>query len=171
MGHRNSPVDLRVNDRRKEFPHLKVIKEELEGLERACGITSHSLRSWGGMKKELVRWENTQVSTGWLFDNNFSKLCCFLSTAIMVASLLTQPQQPLHGFHRTLLLSRAHTPGFELAGAGQSSKGLEFPVIYYQKRVMVAQRIVPQPDLPPCLLRAVEFNPEPSCWASPPCLA
>lgn len=162
MGHRNSPVDLSVNDRRKkkdqrkEFSHLKVIKKELRDREHVALL--HSLRSLGGMKKELVRWEDIQV------DNNISKLCCFISVAIMIAMmLLTQHQQLLHGFHRTLLPSRAHTPGFELAGA--------FPVIYYQKRVTAVQRIVPQTDLPPCLSRAVEFNPAPSYWISPLCLA
>lgn len=50
MGYRNSPVGLRINDRRKkkhqrkEFPHLKVIEEELEG-QRARGTTPHLLRS------------------------------------------------------------------------------------------------------------------------------
>lgn len=87
------------------------------------------------MKKELVRWEDTQV------DNNISKLCCFISVAIMIASLLTQHQQLLHGFHRTLLPSRAHTPGFELAGA--------FPVIYYQKRVIAVQSLFPKLICPP----------------------
>lgn len=119
MGHRNRPVDVRINDRRRNtkkkrnFLTLKSPRKNWRGIEHVALLHIHSEAREECKKNRLGGKTGRFQRTGGYLITTSPNCAAFLSTAIMIASLLTQSQQQLQ------LPSRGHVPGFELASAGE----------------------------------------------------